>query len=322
MLRNVVVALACIFALASCDSIWPGEEQVDDARATLEEIKAEAQQAKESAAKAREHAEKAREHAEEAAEPFRKAGAALREASDAFKDAAVDLVLPPAQEARLGRRMAAEIARDMKLRRDDGVTRYVRDLGTGLVKAVDDPPDAFGFEFHVVEDAAINAFAIPGGHIYLTTGLLEAAESEAEVVAVLGHEIAHVVERHAARRMSAAYGASILAQIALGKEASLLGVIVTEIVANGYLLKHSRDHEREADQLGLRYVVDAGHSPRGYGLFFARLAEQPQPPAILSTHPNPAERAATSRDVVAQLPVAVRERSLHADRYRKSTAGL
>lgn len=245
-------------------------------------------------------------------------------AGEFIKKAAASAVLPPEREEALGDRMAAEIASRSKLREDGPIVAYVRDLGARVVAAADENDErdeAIDFDFHVIEEPEINAFALPGGHIYVTTGLLRAAGSEAEVVAVLGHEVAHVTRRHIAERMEAVYGVSTLTSIALGEESSLLGQIAARLLARGFLLKHSRDDEREADTYGMAYVIDAGHSPVGFATFFDRISEQPRPPVWLSTHPEPEARAAKAREAMDQLDPSIVERPVHRERYRKLILG-
>jgi predicted Zn-dependent protease len=262
--------------------------------------------------------EKGREKAKKAAEKLEKAGEKLKKAGKKAQEVAAEVALPPSQAERLGDRMAREIAAKSTVLTDGPAVDYVRQLGRGIVEAAGEAvPEGIDFDVHVLEDPSINAFAIPGGHIFVTTGLLESAESEAELVAVLGHEVAHVTERHIAERMATIYGVSALTQIALGEDSGELERMAAELLAEGYLLKHSRDDEREADAVGMRFVIDAGHSPVGFVEFFERIARQPSPPALLSTHPNPEERAASARKALKQLPTDVVERAVHRERYRK-----
>ena len=270
----------------------------------------------------RDGVEQASERIQEVREGVREATDRIEETTDAFKEVAAAVALPPKREEALGDRMAAEIAGRSRVLSRGPVVSYVEGLGAGIVGVVDDREEAIDFDFHVLDDPEINAFAIPGGHIYVTTGLLQSADTEAELVAVLGHEIAHVTRRHIAERMAAAYGVSTLTDIALGQQTSALGQIAAELLGRGYLLKHSRDDEREADTHGMTYVIAAGHSPVGFATFFDRLAEQPRPPAILSTHPDPEERAKRARETIAAMEPAIVERPVHRERYLKAVVGL
>ncbi len=235
--------------------------------------------------------------------------------------AIADTLLPISQENELGKQMSAEVEKELTLSNDEEINKWIRGLGMEVVAAARDRgdiPDGINFTFKVVEDDdTINAFALPGGYIYMYTGLLKAASNEAEIVGVLGHEVAHVTKRHIAKRLVAAYGASAIASIALGKNPGLLGELVAGVLANGYLLKHSRDAERESDAVGIWYTVDAGYTPIGYVSFFTKLAESPSPPALISSHPNPAERVANARKAIAKMRKAQINQKDGAEKYRE-----
>jgi predicted Zn-dependent protease len=270
----------------------------------------------------RESIEQGRESLDRATQSLKRAGESLKRAGESAAELAADAVLPPKKEEQLGDRMAREIMAESQMVTDKPVSEYVEKLGASVVAAAEDRPAEISFEFHVIRDESINAFAIPGGHIFVTTGLLEAAETEAELVAVLGHELAHVTERHIARRMSAAYGISLLTQLALGQESGELEQIVADVLGQGFLLKHSRDDEREADETGMKYVIEAGYSPVGYAAFFDSLAGQSRPPALLSTHPDPEERAQRAQEAIEKLDQAIVDRPVHRERYQKATSSL
>jgi len=236
---------------------------------------------------------------------------------------AANLVLPPSQEEQLGDQLAAQIEREMTVLRGGDVPRYVSQLGNKVVRAADDRHPEITFNFHVIrDDETINAFAIPGGEIYVTTGLLKEAANEAELSAVLAHEVAHVTQRHIAERLAVQYGISLLAGIALGQNPSQLQQIVASLVADGYLLKYSRDDEREADRIGMQYLVEAGYSPYGYVTFFERMTDQARPPLILSSHPHPEERVVNARTVIARYRRNVMEQPTYEARYERMTATL
>lgn len=156
----------------------------------------------------------------------------------------------------------------------------------------------YNFKFHIMNDTNLNAFAIPGGHVVVLTGLLEAAENSEEVAGVLAHELAHVTRRHSLRQLVQSAGLMILIQALIG-DASGLGGVVTQ--GSQYLLQQrfSRDFEREADNQGWEYLVAAKVDPRGMTRFFKRLraleedkgtAAVANSLAWLSTHPATEER--------------------------------
>lgn len=235
-----------------------------------------------------------------------------------------DAVLPPRQEVELGKQMSAEVEQEMKVLDNPAITAWIKGIGTKIgMAARKDIPKGIQLTFKVIDDdATVNAFAIPGGTIYIYTGLLKTAENEAEVAAVIGHEISHVTRRHIAKQMTAMYGLSALSSVALGNNPGLLAELVSNVAANGYLLKHSRDAEREADKYGMSYMVAAGYAPVGYVTFFTKLARSPSPPAIISTHPNPRERVKNARERLARYNSKVRGRDVGKAQYQKQIAAL
>lgn len=215
------------------------------------------------------------------------------------------MVLPTDEEIALGRQMSQEIEQKVQLVRDPAVNRYVSDLGRQIVAAAHDKRPEIEFKFRVIDDPkTVNAFAIPGGWIYVYSGLLLNMTDGAELAAVLGHEVAHVTLRHVGQRLATAYGLQILAAVAFGEDPSTLEKLVTAVVANGYLLKFSRDQERAADEKGVRYEAQAGWDPRGFIQFFETLKsleQGPQVPAWLSSHPLPQDRIDTVQALIRGL---------------------
>lgn len=215
--------------------------------------------------------------------------------------AAADLLLPPSEETKLGKELSTEVEKELKILKDPEVTSYVASIGKKMVKqAGKTVPTGIKFQFKVVDDPkTVNAFAMPGGFIYVYTGLLLAAKNEAEVAAVMGHEVAHVTRRHIAQRLVAMYGIQSLASIALGNNPGLVSEIVAGVAANGYLLKHSRDAERDADAVGIRWITRAGYNPNAYVTFFETLAKQGgSPPELISSHPDPGSRVSSAKSFI------------------------
>lgn len=148
---------------------------------------------------------------------------------------------------------------------------------------------------YVIDDSkTVNAFAAPGGNLYVYTGLLATADNEAEVAGVLSHEAGHVVARHSARQLVEMFGLQAIAGLALGKNPALASQLAASIVANGAMLAHSRSAENEADEYGVRYASATGYDPRGLVTFFQKLqAKEGRTPAALSwlsTHPATPDR--------------------------------
>lgn len=236
-------------------------------------------------------------------------------------------VLPIEEENELGQQMEAQLAQELKLLDDPEVVGYVRQLGQQIVQAAgDDVPEGIDFEFHVVDDdQTLNAFAIPGGRIYVYTGLLKAMKDEAELMGVLGHEVAHVTRRHIAQQLTAQYGAEALTSLigSFGGITGLVGQLAGNVASQGFLLKYSRDQEREADHVGVAYEARAGWDPHGMADFFRTLQEETggaRAPSFLLTHPNPEERVENVRERIEELqPVPDRR---NPERYRRMIAGI
>jgi predicted Zn-dependent protease len=159
----------------------------------------------------------------------------------------------------------------------------------------------------VVDDKSINAFATLGGRVYIHTGLLAATNSEAQLASVVGHEIGHIVGRHGlenvkrAQKMQIGVGlAAVLGAVIAGQKGADYGATLGSLAAGGFLMKHSRDAEREADYLGLYNIQRANYNPGGMVEMFEILDQisQSQPNAlgsIMSSHPPASERAANTR---------------------------
>ncbi len=207
------------------------------------------------------------------------------------QEQAANLFLPPTQEAKLGEQVAAEIEQQYPKHPSMKLQRAIRDLGRSLTAQAADTPKGIEYTFTVLDAPdTINAFAIPGGHVYVLTGLIKAADDEAELAGVLAHEISHVSQRHVAERLVAAFGLQAIAAAALGESPGLIATLAAQIAGQGFLLKYSRDQERQADSVGAGYMRKAGWDPSGMVSFFQKLLDEPQPPVFLSSHPLPEER--------------------------------
>ncbi|MBW4653306.1 MAG: M48 family metalloprotease [Kaiparowitsia implicata GSE-PSE-MK54-09C] len=189
------------------------------------------------------------------------------------------------QEVELGGRINQQLtSRQFRVYNNREVNEYINDLGQRLAEVSDRPN--IPYTFQVVAMDQINAFATMGGYVYLTTGLLRAAENEAEVVGVLGHEIGHVVARHAVQQMrDRALAAGVATAAGVDNNAAI--AIGVELAVNR---PNSRRDEYEADDLGLRNMVDAGYAPRGFVDFMEKLRGRSGTPTFLNTHPAPDDR--------------------------------
>jgi predicted Zn-dependent protease len=139
-------------------------------------------------------------------------------------------------------------------------------------------------------DSVINAFCIPGGNIYIYTGIIKFLDNEAEFAGVLGHEMAHADKRHTSEQLTLVYGESLLLSLILGSNPSQLAQIVANLAQGLGNLAYSRDHEYEADKYSVIYLYPTKYDAAGIGDFFVKIQSQPSPPAFLSDHPSPADR--------------------------------
>ena len=194
---------------------------------------------------------------------------------------------------------------EVKLYTDPVVTNYINDLGQSLVRY--SKRNDIPYTFKVVDTKGINAYAVPGGFIYVHLDLIRAAKNESELAAVIGHEIGHIVGRHSMERLTQAYSLELIKQLILDEDDSKFKKLVADVLAAGLLFRYSRDHERESDFYGVQNVYDAGINPEGAATFFETLRTMRgrEPSALekfLSTHPVPSERVLNVRNQIARLP--------------------
>jgi beta-barrel assembly-enhancing protease len=207
----------------------------------------------------------------------------------------------PAQDVQIGQEAAQEVRRELPMLRDERVDDYVDRIGARLVRTIPEQHrhSEFRYSFEVVNQREINAFALPGGPMFLHRGMMEAAKTEGEVAGVMAHEIAHVALRHGTAQATKAQGFQIgaVAGQILG---AIVGGTAGSIIAQGsqfglgaYFLKYGREYEREADLLGAQIMARAGYDPRGMADMFRTIEQQSKGsggPEWLSSHPNPANR--------------------------------
>jgi predicted Zn-dependent protease len=204
-------------------------------------------------------------------------------------------LMSEAQEIQIGRENDVQIRREMGTYEDPALQQYVSDIGRRLAQVSERP--ALPWQFAVVDAPAINAFAVPGGFIYMTRGILPFLDDESQLAGVLGHEIGHVTARHSAQQYSRATGAGL--GLLLGSIFVPQVAPIAELAQSGLgllFLKYGRDDELEADQLGVRYAARGGWDPAGVAGMLRTLdridegAETKGVPNWLSTHPAPADR--------------------------------
>ncbi len=232
-----------------------------------------------------------------------------------------------AGEISMGREADQEISTSMGLYDAPGMQEYVQGLGTELA-ATSERPD-LPWTFRVLDDPIVNAFALPGGFIYVTRGILSHMENEAELVSVLGHEIGHVTAQHGVNRMSKAQLLGL--GVGIGMIASPEFAQFGDLVQTGFgllFLKFSRDDERQADDLGLRYMVRGGYDARQMPGVFAMLrsvseaAGAGRVPGWLATHPDPEAREDRIRDALPGLGADFSRAKVNREPFLKHLDGM
>ncbi len=212
------------------------------------------------------------------------------------------------QQIQAGEQVAAQVYKQMPVLPDNSPeTQYIRQLGQKLVATI---PSQYSwpFQFHVVAQKEINAFALPGGEMFINVGTITAAANEAELAGVMAHEMSHVYMQHSAKQQSKnnwIAGIAGLAGAVLGS-GGWIGQVATmgiQVGANGLILKYSRSDEAQADEVGAIIMYKAGYNPQAMADFFQRLAEQGgSGPQLLSDHPNPGNREQAIQKEIANWP--------------------
>jgi len=214
----------------------------------------------------------------------------------------------PQDDITLGKRAAADAQKQLPLCNAPKVDAYLTQLGTRLAQKLPTGGVQYPFEFHCVNDKAINAFALPGGYVFVNRGAMEAADNEAQLAGVLAHELSHVALRHGTNQASKA----MLAETGLGIFGAVFGdstggALVTTLgtfAAGGVLLRYSRTAESQADVMGTQVLYDSGYDPRAMAQFFEKLEAESKgknPPEFFSDHPNPEHRVERVDEEVEKL---------------------
>lgn len=235
------------------------------------------------------------------------------------------------QEVEIGKESSAEVAKQLPLLPEsDPVTKYVQHLGAKL--AAHAPGPEYPYSFHVVNQKEINAFALPGGPIYVNLGTIQAADNESQLAGVMSHEISHVVMRHA----TAAATKQTLAQAPLAILGGLMGRGIGAQLAElgisfgvgSYFLRNSRKAESEADLVGTDIMYDSGYDPHQMAIFFEKLEKEggsgnSRAAEFFSDHPNPGNRAAAvSKEVATLAPRKYQSDSSEFRSIKQTVAGM
>jgi predicted Zn-dependent protease len=226
------------------------------------------------------------------------------------------------QEVQMGAEYAAQINAQLPIVQDAEINRYVNVLGDSIANLADER--GLDYQFYVVNDASVNAFAVPGGFIYVNRGLIDRTTNLSQLAGVLGHEIGHVVRRHSVKQMEKAQGANIgvmlgctLLQVC-GSQAAQAAI---NVGGSALFAKFGRDDEREADEEAVKNVVRAGIHPRGIPeMFQILLNERTTNPGALeswfATHPGEQDRINETSAMVAKYdPAILRTLATNTARY-------
>ena len=214
----------------------------------------------------------------------------------------------PQDDITLGKRAATDAAKQLPSCNAPRVDAYLTQLGTRLAQKLPTGGVQYPFEFHCVNDKAINAFALPGGYVFVNRGAIEAADNEAQLAGVMAHELSHVALRHGTNQASKA----MLAETGLGIFGAVFGdstggALVTTLgtfAAGGVLLRYSRTAESQADVMGTQVLYDSGYDPRAMAQFFEKLEAESKgknPPEFFSDHPSPEHRVERVDEEVEKL---------------------
>ena len=234
------------------------------------------------------------------------------------------IIIDTATEVSMGAQTDIGVREEYPVADDPALAEYVGGVGARIA-AQSDRTDVT-YSFTVLASDVVNAFAAPGGYIYVTTGLLAMAEDEAELACVLAHETGHVVGRHSVRAIQNAMGIQIAAQLLLGEDNEAWGQLAG-LGAGLFTMKNSREHEFQADQFAVKYAVAAGYDPAGMVRFFDKLIDLYGSGAEgiegwLSTHPSTDDRIARANGEIAKYDLSGHARERNSDAYLQATAHL
>ncbi|MDX6750107.1 M48 family metallopeptidase (plasmid) [Geminicoccaceae bacterium 1502E] len=221
----------------------------------------------------------------------------------------------PEEERQLGEQAFEKIKQEERVSGDAALQQRLRSVGRQIVEASRSSIPTGQWEFVVFAGDELNAFALPGGHVGFYEGIFRVMRNDAQVAAVLGHEVGHVIARHSAQRIGASQASQLgmsALQIALGAGnvgyANELAALLGAGVQYGVILPYSRAQELEADRLGLEYMARAGYDPAEALDFWQRMAASGggKPPAFLSTHPSDAQRIEQLREALPRAQAIYR----------------
>ena len=231
------------------------------------------------------------------------------------------ILISDAQEVEIGRQVDSQVRTADTLLADTLWQSYISEVGQRIVAVCDRPN--LDYQFHVIKSDQINAFAIPGGFVYFYTGILQMMDNEAELAAVMAHEISHVVARHSVKSIQAAEGGMQLLDLILGEKSQGAAGQVAGIAMGLALTGYGRSNELEADEFGLYYMQKAGYNPHASKTMFTKLAELSGSRGergffenLLASHPETQERIRKIDSGIAAMPRSVDDLPYYEDRYQ------
>lgn len=237
-------------------------------------------------------------------------------------------ILSTQEEIALGDKMAQQIETEEKVLNDASIQDYVGVIGERLARL--SPRTDVPYKFTVIDNPeTINAFALPGGHMYIYTGLLKLCDNEAQLASVMGHEIGHVAAKHHGESVTRQYGYSILMGIILGDKSSQGAQVLAQLVGTAGEMRFSRVQEHEADRLGMDLLWRAGYQPESMAAFMQKMQQIEQekgggraPLPFFSSHPATADRITNLQNLALQYPADLRANSpTYTERYQEKVLG-
>jgi hypothetical protein len=238
----------------------------------------------------------------------------------------------PQEDITLGKQVAVDAEKQLPSCNAPKVDTYLTELGKKLAAKLPTRGVEYPFEFHCVNDKAINAFALPGGYVFVNRGAIEAADNEAQLAGVIAHELSHVALRHgtseATKARFAQTGVGIIGAIFGGNAGGALLTELGRFSAGGVLLRYSRTAETQADVVGTQVLYDAGYDPRALAQFFEKIEADSQgknPPEFFSDHPNPehrVERVQQEIDKLGGLPAKMKRDSVEFEAAKREVLAL
>jgi hypothetical protein len=238
----------------------------------------------------------------------------------------------PQEDIRLGKQVAIDAEKQLPSCNAPKVDAYLTELGKKLIAKLPTGGVEYPWEFHCVNDKAINAFALPGGYVFVNRGAIEVADNEAQLAGVIAHELSHVALRHgtteATKAQAAQWGIGIIGALFGGNAGGALLTEFGKFSAGSVLLRYSRAAETQADVVGTQLLYDAGYDPRALAQFFEKIEAESKgqnPPEFFSDHPNPehrVERVQEEIDKLGGLPPKMKKDSMEFEAIKREVLAL